>query len=125
MSKNTIPFKHAKALGLLREEREMLKDELRSIKKRINHMQFLRMNEPDDYVYFNWESMYGGGVSKLTKLQNQWRKDLKDIEESINVLKRDGQAHHQGMWEDQQHKESMEQHKESVASGSYNCLGGC
>lgn len=118
MSKNTIPFLHERSLKILREERELLKVDLQSVKRQIAHMQFLRKNEPDDYVYFNWESMYGGNVSKLTKRQNQWRKDLKDIEESIKVLKLDGQEHHQAVWEDQQYLEA-------VTTGSYNCLGGC
>lgn len=119
MNKNKIPFKHARSLEILREERELLKVDLKSIKLQINHMQFLRENEPDDFKYFSWESMYGGGVSKLTKRQNHWRKDLKDIEASIKVLKEHGQKDHEHKFQIIQEAERFKQ------EGSYNCLGGC
>lgn len=117
--KNKIPFKHARALAILREDRSLLVDDLAAIKKQINHMQTLRMGEPDDFVYFTWEALYGGGVSKLTKLQNQWKKDLKSIEESINLLKEDGQRDHENIFQTVQ---AADRYK---SEGSYNCLGGC
>lgn len=119
MTKNKIPFKHAHALTLLRGEREMLLVDLASVKKQINHMQFLRMNEPDDFEYFRWESIYMGGVSKLTKRQNQWKKDLKSIDESIKLLKEDGQRDHERQFQLAQAEERAKR------EGSYNCMYGC
>lgn len=119
MSKNKIPFKHARALEILRGEREALMEELRSIKGQINHMQQLRMGEPDDFVYFTWEALYGGGVSKLTKHQNQLKKSLKSLEESIKLLKEDGQKDHEHVFQIVQAAERFKK------EGSYNCLGGC
>lgn len=119
MSKNKIPFKHARALEILREEREVLVEDLTSIKSQINHMQTLRMGEPDDFVYFCWEALYGGGVSKLTKLQNQWRKTLKSVEESISLLKDDGQKDHEHVFQTVQAAERFKK------EGSYNCSYGC
>lgn len=118
MTKNKIPFLHTTALKILREEREILVADLSTVKNQIANLQYLRVNEPDDYNYFKWVTIYGGNVSKLTKLQNKWREGLKDVEASIKVLKLDGQAHHQALWEEQQYIEE-------VTSGPYNCLYGC
>lgn len=117
--KNKIPFKHARALEILREERELLVDDLKTTKTQINHLQFLLKNEPDDFVYFTYEALYGGNVSKLTKLQNQWRKSLNSINASINLLKADGQKDHENIFQIVQAAERFKR------EGSYNCLGGC
>jgi uncharacterized coiled-coil DUF342 family protein len=119
MSKNKIPFKHARALEILRGERESLVEELKELKSQINHMQQLRMGEPDDFVYFTWEALYGGSVSKLTKHRNQLKKALKSLEVSIKLLKEDGQADHENIFQTVQAAERFKK------EGSYNCLGGC
>jgi Icc-related predicted phosphoesterase len=118
-TKNKIPFKHSRALEILREERELLIDDLKTVKAQINHMQFLRMNEPDDYRYFYYESLYGGTVSKLTKRQTEWRKTLKGIEESIKLLKEAGQKDHENVFQIVQTAERFKK------EGSYNCSYGC
>jgi hypothetical protein len=113
-----IPVLHVKALKILREERELLVEDLKDLKKKIPHLQHLQVKEWDDYEYFKWEAIYGGNVSKLMKLRSQCRKDLNGIEESIKVLKEHAKDDYQARLEDLEYIEA-------AASGSYNCLGGC
>jgi hypothetical protein len=119
MTKNKIPFKYAAALSILREDRAALILDLGTVKKKINHMQYLLKNEPDDFRYFYWQSSYGGSVSTLTKQRNQWLKDYKDIEDAIKLLKEEGQKDHERRFQLAQAEERFKQ------EGSYNCLGGC
>lgn len=117
-TKNKIPFIHVTALKILREERDLLAEDLRTIKSQIAHLSQVAAKEPDDYEYYRWEVIYGGSVPKLMKLQRKWNKEVKDVEEAIRVLKLDAQQHHQDKWDEQQYIEE-------VTSGSYNCLYGC
>ncbi len=124
MSKNKIPFLHEASLRILRIEREELVKALGTIKRRINHLQFLRMNEPDDFEYFSWVSKYGGNVSKLTKRQTSLRDWLQDVEASIQLLKEDGQRNHQAQFEAQQ-RQALWDKQQFASLGSYNCAYGC
>lgn len=120
MSKDKIPFLHEASLRVLRIEREELVKALATVKRRINHMQFLRMNEPDDFVYFSYESQYDGSVSKLTKRQTKLKGYLKDVEASIQLLKEDGQKDHEQQFQLAKIREAI-----LPKEGSYNCLYGC
>jgi hypothetical protein len=115
MSTNEIPFLHEASLRVLRIEREALVIALKTIKRRINHLQYLRVHEPDDFYYFGWVSKYSGDVSKLTKRRNSLRSFLKDVEASIQLLKDDGQKSHERAFQSMKRK----------TEGSYNCAYGC
>lgn len=62
---------------------------------------------------------YGNNASDLMKRQRRLMGDLKNVELSLKVLRRDAQRRIQEDWELKQAEIRRK------AEGSYNCLGGC
>lgn len=106
---------HEIALDLLKDEKRMIVDTLIYTKDRLNYLCKLRTT--DDVMYANYIRYYNGNISKLTRDRNELRRRLHEVEDTVRLLKADGQARSDMEW--------YQQSRERTKQGSYNCLGGC
>lgn len=87
---------HEIALALLTEEKRMIVDTIVYTKMRRHYLSKLRTT--DDSMYATYTRYYGGNISKLTKRLNELRRRLHEVEETVRVLKADGQARCDREW---------------------------
>jgi hypothetical protein len=94
---------HGEALDLLHDERDLLEAGLTVLKPRIRKLNQLRQADNVAALEVS-EHLFGGTMGELTKLSNDLRRRLNNVEATRKLLKEDRADQQQDAWDEEQYR---------------------
>lgn len=116
MTKTIDP--HGEALDLLHDERDLLEAGLKVLKPRIRKLNQLRQEGNVEALQVS-EYLFGGTMSGLTKLSNDLKRRLNNVEATRKLLKADRAEQQQDAWDEEQHRIEAAERKPFLACGCW------